>query len=99
MRAWVEGLVGAALFVACAMTAISPALADATEPTADIEGAADNKLAKRYEGSFIVSYEKFAYTDFNVPLSPLKPSADADARDTMNNRIFAPERRPRSKAR
>ena len=36
---------------------------------------------KRYEGSFIVSYEKFAYTDFNVPLSPLEASADPDARE------------------
>ncbi|UVK40520.1 OmpA family protein [Mesorhizobium sp. AR10] len=69
------------------------AAADATVPTADIEGAADNHLAKRYEGSFIVSYEKFAYTDFSVPLSPLKPSADADARDTMNNRVFAPDKK------
>lgn len=66
--------------------------ADATEPTADIEGAQDNALAKRYEGSFIVSYEKFSYTDFRVPLSPLKPSADADARDKMNNRIYAPDK-------
>ena len=92
MRAWVEGLVGAALLAACAVTAISPALADATEPTADIEGAADSKLAKRYEGSFIVSYEKSAFTDFNVPLSPLVASTDADAVDSMNNHIFAPEK-------
>ncbi|MER9295620.1 OmpA family protein [Mesorhizobium sp. M0621] len=69
------------------------AAADATVPTADIEGAADNNLAKRYEGSFIVSYEKFAFTDFSVPLSPLKPSADPDARDAMNNRVFAPDKK------
>ena len=73
--------------------AVRLAGADATVPTADIEGAADNHLAKRYEGSFIVSYEKFAYTDFTVPLSPLKPSADADARDAMNNRIYAPDKK------
>ncbi|WP_204279691.1 hypothetical protein, partial [Serratia marcescens] len=36
--------------------------ADATVPTADIDGASDNALVKRYEGSFIVSYEKLAYT-------------------------------------
>ena len=47
------------------------AVADATVPTADIEGAADSSLVKRYEDSFIVSYEKFSYTDFVVPLSPL----------------------------
>ncbi len=68
------------------------ALADATEPTADIEGAKDNALVKRYEGSFIVSYERFSYTDFRVPLSPLKPVADPDARDTMNNRVHAPDK-------
>lgn len=69
-----------------------PALADATEPVADIDGAKDNALVKRYEGSFIVSYERFSYTDFRVPLSPLKPSADPDARDKSNNRIYAPEK-------
>ncbi len=69
------------------------AAADATVPTADIEGAADNQLAKRYEGSFIVSYVKLAFTDFSVPLSPLKPSADPDARDAMNNRVFAPDKK------
>lgn len=68
------------------------ALADATVPTADIEGAVDSQLAKRYEGSFIVSYEKSAFTDFIVPLSPLKASADTEARDKNNNSIFAPEK-------
>ena len=69
-----------------------PVLADATEPAADIEGAADNPLIKRYENSFIVSYERFSYTDFRVPLSPLKPSADPDARDQSNNRVYAPDK-------
>ena len=67
------------------------ALADATIPTADIEGAADNPLLKRYEGSFIVSFERNEYTDFELPTSPLKPSDDPDARDAMNNRVFEPE--------
>lgn len=73
--------------------AIPLAIADATVPTADIDGAADNALAKRYDGSFIVSYEKSAYTDFTIPLSPLKPSEDVDARDSMNNRVFAPDKK------
>lgn len=68
------------------------AIADATVPTADIDGAADNPLAKRYEGSFIVSYEKSAYTGFTVPLSPLVRSADPDARDQNNNSVYAPEK-------
>lgn len=68
------------------------AFAEATEPTADIDGAKDNSLLKRYENSFIVSYEKFSYTDFRVPLSPLKQSADSDARDKSNNRVYAPDK-------
>lgn len=79
----------AALFLA---SAASIALADATIPTADIEGASDNALAKRYEGSFIVSYSKSAYTDFSIPLSPLEPSGDPDARDKNNNRVYAPQK-------
>ena len=67
--------------------------ADATVPTADIDGASDNALVKRYEGSFIVSYEKLAYTDFSLPLSPLKVSQDPDARDKNNNRVFAPDKK------
>ncbi len=67
------------------------ALADATIPTADIEGSADNALLKRYEGSFIVSFEHLDYTDFAVPTSALKPSEDPDARDAMNNHVFEPK--------
>ena len=82
-----------AVAVASLLTmAATTAYADATEPTGDIKGAEDNTLAKRYEGSFIVSYEKFAYSDFRIPLTPLKPSADPEARDKSNNRIFAPEK-------
>jgi len=74
------------------LVAGSAAFADATVPTADIEGAADNALAKRYEGSFIVSYDKSAYTDFTIPLSPLKPSENADERDRWNNMVVRPEK-------
>lgn len=69
-----------------------PALADATVPTQDIPAAADNALAKRYEGSFIVSYAHSAYTDFHVPLSPLVRTANDEDRDRMNNRLYRPER-------
>lgn len=68
---------------------LTPALADATIPTKDIAGARDNALAKRYEGSFIVSYDRQAFTDFNVPLSKLEPVAGQ--RDRMNNRVFKPK--------
>jgi OOP family OmpA-OmpF porin len=83
-------LIGAGLG---ALVAGQAALADATVPTADIKGSADSPLAKRYEGSHIVSYDKSAYTDFTVPLSPLAKSADSDARDRHNNRLFAPEKK------
>lgn len=80
--------------VFAAILFISPtfSLADATVPTGDIENAKDNLIAKRYEGSLIVSYEQSAFTDFTVPLSPLVKSADPDARDKQNNRIYAPEK-------
>jgi outer membrane protein OmpA-like peptidoglycan-associated protein len=76
--------------LAAGVTASGRAFADATIPTVDIDGAADSQLLKRYEGSFIVSYEKFAFTDFVVPLSPLEKSADENARDQNNNRVYAP---------
>lgn len=68
------------------------ARADAAEPVADIAGARDTTLVKRYEGSFIVSYEHSAYTDFSVPLAPMRASGDADKRDSSNNRFYAPEK-------
>jgi OmpA-OmpF porin, OOP family len=66
--------------------------ADATIPTADLEGASDNPITQRYDGSYIVAYEQSEYTDFTVPLAPLKRDADPDKRDVMNNVVFAPEK-------
>ena len=34
--------------------------------------AQGRSLIKRYDGSFIVGYERLAFTDFRVPLSPLE---------------------------
>lgn len=61
------------IFAAIALIAVlgAHALSDASIPTKDIAGAKDNTLLKRYEGSLIVGYERLAYTDFRVPLSPL----------------------------
>jgi hypothetical protein len=64
--------------------------ADAAIPTRDIAGARDNALLKRYDGSFIVSYERLAFTDFKVPLSKLEKGGD-DQRDRMNNRVYRPK--------
>jgi OOP family OmpA-OmpF porin len=82
-------LIQAAL-VAAAVVASGPAFAKATIPAADVDGAADRPLLKRYEGSFIISYEKFAFTEFVVPLSPLEKSADENVRDQKNNRVYTP---------
>ncbi len=54
------------LFGACA------AQADATIPNKDVPGARDSALLKRYDGSFIISYERLAFTDFTIPLSKLE---------------------------
>ncbi|MBA8877542.1 OmpA family protein [Phyllobacterium myrsinacearum] len=69
------------------------AKADATTPTSDLAGSSDNAQIKRYDGSFIVSYEKFSYTDFSIPLAPLKASENTDARDVNNNIVFTPEKK------
>ncbi|MRX31403.1 OmpA family protein [Aminobacter sp. MDW-2] len=88
----VRGFRKAAAGLALLAVSCMPALADATVPSADIEGSADNALAKRYEGSFIVYHQKLDYTDFSVPLSPLKADPDPDKRDKNNNRVFKPEK-------
>lgn len=64
------------------------ASADATIPTKDIPGAKDSPLLKRYEGSFIVSYDKVAFTDFRVPLSVLEKT---DGVDVANNYKYLPK--------
>ncbi len=62
------------------------ALADATIPTKDIPGAADAKVLPRYEGAFIVSFERQQYADFTLPLSPLERTGKTDSN---NNNVFA----------
>jgi OmpA-OmpF porin, OOP family len=82
-RALTAGLMFFAIVVA--------ANADATIPTKDIPNARDNQLLKRYDGSFIVSYERLAFTDFKVPLSKLERAGDSD-RDRMNNQVYKPKK-------
>lgn len=48
------------------------ALADATIPKADKPGSKDSPLLKRYEGSYIVSYETKAFAEFTLPTSRLE---------------------------
>jgi OOP family OmpA-OmpF porin len=75
-----------ALLALVAQTAV---LADASIPTKDIAGARDDPSIKRYEGSFIVSYQRESFSDFKVPLSSLEPT---ERRDGMNNKLHLPKK-------
>lgn len=86
MLRWSRDILVAAMLLGGAGAALS----DATEPTEDIAGAKDTELVKRYEGSFVVSYERSSYTDFVAPLGPLKLD-ESGKRDSSNNRFYAPE--------
>jgi len=79
-----------ALGVVAACVSLAPALADATIPTKDVANARDSALLKRYEGSFIVSYDRQAFTDFKIPLSTLE-KVEGDKRDRWNNRVIQPK--------
>jgi len=68
------------------------ALANATSPTDDIAGAADPSWLKRYEGSYIVSYEQRRFDAINFPASKLQVDENGDARDQKNNRLAVPRR-------
>jgi OOP family OmpA-OmpF porin len=63
---------------------------DAVIPKADVKGSKDNPLVKRYEGSFILSYEHKSFTDFTLPLSKLEEVRDK--RDSQNNHYFEPKK-------
>ena len=65
----------------------SAAVADATIPVRDIPGVKDSPLLKRYDGSFIVSYERIAFTDFRLPLSKLER---VEGKDASNNNKYEP---------
>jgi OmpA-OmpF porin, OOP family len=67
---------------------VAAAHADATIPTKDVAGARDNPLLMRYDGSFIVSYERLAFTDLKVPTAKLEPTGDLDR---SNNRVHRPK--------
>lgn len=67
------------------LLAATRAAADATVPTADIDGAADPAWLPRYEGSFIVSHEHRNFDAVVFPASKLEPVADES--DAMNNRV------------
>ncbi|GIZ12940.1 hypothetical protein [Pseudomonas sp. NCCP-436] len=70
----------------------TPTLADAPLPSADLPGARDSELLKRYEGAYIISYQHSEYDALRIPLSPLKPTDTAGETDAHNNRLHRPER-------
>jgi len=78
----------------CVLLAIVPALAfaDAKIPTQDLKGSADPAGLGRYEGAFIVEYQKGAYDEVTLPLSVLE-EAKPEQRDTMNNAVHAPKQK------
>jgi outer membrane protein OmpA-like peptidoglycan-associated protein len=63
--------------------------ADATIPTRDVVGAKDSPVLKRFEGSLIVSYEREAFGQLKIPLSPLERTDKVDRR---NNTQHLPKR-------
>ena len=80
--------------LACVLLCLSPtaAFADATVPKKDIAGAKDPGWLKRYEGSFIVSYEHKAFDAVAFPASRLEGSEPTQY-DSRNNAIREAKRR------
>jgi OOP family OmpA-OmpF porin len=79
----------AALFVAVFTTVVF-ALPAASIPTADKKGSKDSPLLKRYEGSFIVAYERKSFAEFTLPLSPIEKVVP-EKTTQQNNRVFEPK--------
>ena len=57
--------------------------------TADRKGSKDSPLLKRYEGSFIVAYERKTFGELTLPLSPLQ--LVPGKKTQQNNRVHAPK--------
>lgn len=76
-----------ALALALATVALS-AHADLEVPTADAAGTRDVPWLKRYEGSVAVAFSAREFDEYLFAEGPLKQSADEEARDGSNNRMF-----------
>ena len=79
-----------ALALAVCATVAAAQLPVATIPSADRKGSKDSPLLKRYEGSFIVAYERKSFGELTLPLSPLL-QVEPEKRTQQNNRIFEPK--------
>ena len=80
-----------ALAIAVCTTVAFAQLPVASIPTADRKGSKDSPLLKRYEGSFIVAYERKSFGELTLPLSPLE--VVPDKRTQQNNRLFEPKKK------
>lgn len=78
-----------ALFVAVSTTVVF-AQPVASIPTADRKGSKDSPLLKRYEGSFIVAYERKSFAEFTLPLSPIEKVAP-ERLTQQRNRVHEPK--------
>ena len=78
-----------ALVVAASTAVVLAQLVVATIPTADRKGSKDNPILKRYEGSFIVAYERKGFGELTLPLSPIE-LVTPEKRTQQNNRVYEP---------
>ena len=71
-----------------ALLALLPSVshADATEPSKDLPGASDPAWLKRFEGSFIISYDHRGFDAVEFPASKLVLDT-SERRDDMNNQL------------
>jgi OmpA-OmpF porin, OOP family len=76
------------LFILFGVCTIGSAQPKATSPAADRSGARDSALLKRYQGSFIVGYERKSFAEFTLPLSKLE--LVEGKRGAANNRLHEP---------
>lgn len=82
------------VFVVAFCSTVTAALAQlpvAKAPTADAKGTRDNPLLKRYEGSYIVAYERKSFGEFTLPLSPLELVPNRSTK--QNNRLHEPKKK------
>jgi OOP family OmpA-OmpF porin len=76
------------LFILLGVYAIGSAQPKATSPATDRGGARDSALLKRYQGSFIVGYERKSFAELTLPLSKLE--LVGGRRNAANNRLHEP---------
>ena len=67
---------------------VSAVHAHASFPTSDSAKAQDLPRLQRYEGSFLVSGDAKVFDEYRVASGPVVRSADEQARDEKNNRMY-----------